>query len=165
MGRGDGIRCNRNYQTLIQEITMNVRKFICTAAVVVGVLGIAYAADENPLADAKAGEWTLAMNKISYPGGSMTNYTYSYVTKVDGKKITVVTQSLKEDGKTGMMAGQPAEIDLDKKGEGEAKGPKPKISDEEIDVKGKKVKCKKTETENETNGVKSTSIVWMSNEI
>jgi len=46
-----------------------------------------------------------------------------------------------------------------------ADGPKPKTGCEEIEVAGKKLKCDWTETESETNGVKSVTRVYTSQEI
>src|SRR5438132_1455226 len=54
-------------------------------------------AEDNPLAKAKAGEWIIQKSVIS---GTMTMGVYMFVSKVDGKKVTIVTQPLKADMKT-----------------------------------------------------------------
>jgi hypothetical protein len=144
---------------------VNVRRIAIAAALLFCALGFARG-DEEPLADAKVGEWTLMKQKISWPGGSAVSFVYAYVSKVDGRKVSVVTQTLNEDGKTGLMAGVTTVRDLDKKPEpGDAKATKATVSYEDLDVNGKKIKCKKTETEVLTNGVTATTTTWVSNDV
>jgi hypothetical protein len=115
----------------------------------------------NPLEKAKEGQWIQSKSVA----GGMTTQMYQWVSKVDGKKITLRTQILNADGKTAMMAGTDGVIDLAQTGSsapaGSADAPKPAISDDEVEVKGKKLKCKKIE-------VKSgpiTSTTWISEEV
>ncbi|MEZ0227847.1 MAG: hypothetical protein ACAI25_04430 [Planctomycetota bacterium] len=115
----------------------------------------------NPLEKAKEGQWVLQKTTAS----GFTSHIYQWVSKVDGKKITLRTQILNADGKSAMAAANDVVIDLEKKEGGSAApaadAPKPTISDDEVEVKGKKVKCKKIEVT--VNGVASTT--WISDEI
>jgi hypothetical protein len=139
---------------------VNVRRPIVALALL-ALLAPAFA-DDAPIADAKVGEWELMKTTSTLPIGTDVKFIYLWVSKVEGKKITVMIQTLREDQKTGLAAPQASVVDLDKKPD---KTSEPKVSDEEIEIKGKKVRCKKTETTTDTPKGKVTVVAWTTNEV
>lgn len=144
---------------------MNLRRLALAPALVLALLASAHAGDPKPMEKAKAGEWVL--DKIVASG--FTTFQYMWIAKVDGRKVTVNVQMLKEDGKTALMPPSSSLVDLDMKGPEPKKGEEPKVlktSEEEVEIKGKKIKCTRTETEQDVVGSGRLVIVsWASNEI
>jgi hypothetical protein len=139
-----------------EALTVNRRPLV-VLALSLAVLAVARA-DDNPLGKSKLGEWIIQKTVIS---GTMTVGTYMFVSKIDGKKVTIVTQPLKEDMKTPAGPAQVRQpVDTEK--------PLPalkddkKVGEEEIELKGKKLKCKKTENTSES---KTTTTTWSSSEV
>jgi len=139
---------------------MNVRRALLSVALVLGVVVGARAGD-RPMDKAKAGEWVLEKNVAS----GFTTWTYMWIAKVDGRKVTVMVQLLKDE-QLGLAPGQPTVVDLDKPDAPPPPGSKPKTSEEEVEVKGRKLKCTKTESEVEIQGVgKMATTTWTAAEI
>jgi hypothetical protein len=135
------------------------RRTLLAASLALAVLAVARA-DDPPLSKAKVGEWTLQKQVIS---GSMTLGVYMYVSKVEGKKVTIVTQPLAADMKTPSAAAQTHNpIDLEKY---QANKDEKKLADEDVEVKGKKIKCRKTESTTDTSSGKVTTTTWSSSDI
>jgi hypothetical protein len=137
---------------------MSLRKLLLVALLVAVAR-----AEDSPLARAKKGEWVLEKYVVTYPGGQTTFHNYAWIEKVDGKKVTLKRQPVKEDGKTGLDAARDREIDLDKLAS--ASGDK-KVSEEEVEVKGKKLKCRKVERTEPADGpAKPVTITWTSSDV
>ena len=138
-----------------------VRRVIVSLVLFAALAAAAYAGDPRPLDKAKVGEWVLEKSTAS----GFTSWTYMWISKVEGRRVTVMTQLLKDE-KNAIAPGQPTLVDLDKPDGAPKDAPKPKTSEEEIVVKGRALKCTKTETETEIQGLgKMTSTVWSSPEI
>jgi hypothetical protein len=149
---------------------VNVRRPIFAAIVCAALLVVQARADDakNPLEKAKAGQWVLQKITTKYSGMNTTTLSYTWVDRVEGRKVILKTQTLNPDGKTAMMAAAETPYDLEAKSERAEKkeaAPKPTVTEEEIEVKGKKMKCQKTETTSEIGGAKTTTTTWTSSEI
>jgi hypothetical protein len=140
---------------------MITRRFVVALVALAAFAGDASAQSKSPLENAKTGQWVL--QKSTAAGN--TTWLYQWVKAVEGKKITLRTQILNADGKTGMMAGNDSVIELGgQPSTAPAPGgdaPKPKITDDEVELKGKKLKCKKTEIATGP----SLSTTWTSDEV
>lgn len=143
---------------------MLLRRLFLALALPLALLTAVHAGDPKPIEKAKVGEWVL--EKVVTSG--FTSYEYLWIAKVEGRKVTVHVQMLKDDGKTAMMPAQASVVDLDAKPDPTKKvdEPKTKTSEEEVEIKGKKIKCLKTEAEQDIQGTgKLTTVSWSSNEI
>ncbi len=124
---------------------------------------VAARAEDSPLARSKVGEWVLQKQVITGGGAALTLGTYMWVSKVDGRKVTIMTQPLGADLKTPSDAAQTSKpIDLDKlAADANAK----KLGEEEVEAKGTKLKCTKSETTNDTPQGKLTTTTWTSSDV
>ena|SRR5579871_4855373 len=127
--------------------------------IVVALATLALAEEEkHPLAAAKGGEWLLTKTVHTTSEKTETSWLYRWVSKVDGNKVTVMVQVMKDD-KVAQMAPAPTYHDLGAKIEDRYAGGK--VSDDEIEHKGKKLKCKKVELKKDDHTV----TFWRSTEI
>ncbi len=137
------------------------RRPLAALAFSLALLAVAHA-DENPFAKSKVGEWIIQKNVIS---GTMTTIDYVFVSKVDGKKVTLGRQVLNNDAKTAngpVRYAQPIDTEKPLPASKDEK----KLGDEEVELKGKKMKCKKVEsTAADSRGDKMTTTTWTSSEI
>jgi hypothetical protein len=136
------------------------RRPLVALALSLAVVALARA-DENPLAKAKAGEWVIQKNVVA---GMRPFGTFTFIAKVDGKKVTVASQPLAEDMKTATAAAQTRDPVESDKALPASKDDK-RLADEEIEAKGKKLKCKKTESIVETKDGKFVTTTWTSSEV
>src|SRR5262249_30735251 len=113
-------------------------------------------------ADDKAGQWVLRRHLAS----GFTSHVYSWVDKVEGRKVHRKLQLLDPDGKTAVTTPEETVIDLDApRPRGDGKEPKPKTGADAVECRGKRLECTRTETTSDALGLKMTTIVWTSAEV
>jgi hypothetical protein len=119
---------------------VNARRLALPATFLL-VAALAQAEDApDPIATAKEGEWVLQKVVSSYGGMTMTQLLYMWVSKVEGRKLTLGLQIMKDE-KRGMMPPFFSPVDLDHR-----EKPAPaKVSQEDVERDGKKLKCWKRE--------------------
>lgn len=140
---------------------MNARRLACLAAVVLAV-AVARADDgPDPIATAKEGEWVLQKVDSEYGGMKITQLLYMWVSRIEGRKITLGLQFLKDDKKHGTQPPFFSPVDLDhREGQGSRKAG-PQWTQEEREHGGKKLACWKKEevTDSPVGKVKTTTWV------
>jgi hypothetical protein len=144
-----------------------VRRSLVLAGLLAGTAVLAFADDlPDPYKNAKAGSWTIEKGVTNVPGKEPRGeFTYRWVSKVDGRNVTVSTQAIKDDLKTGIAPARTMVVDGAKKAEENAaaiRDKKATVTDDEIELKGKKLKCKRVERQ-AAGGV--TIILWVTDEI
>ncbi len=120
----------------------------------------------GPLDSAQVGQWVVEKSTAS----GMTSHVLKWVSKVEGKKLTLRTQMLNPDLTTGMLPANEMTMDL---GATPMPGavpsvpapggpvPEARITEESLTVGGRAVRCKRMEVE--MGGMVSRS--WMSDQI
>jgi hypothetical protein len=129
----------------------------------IGLLSVASATDTrpNPLAQAKAGQWTI--HRTASPS-SLTDetFTYEWVVKVDGRKVVIRTQPLDRDLERGLASPVESTLDVD--------APTPPIvespaGEEELLIHGTRLLCRKVETVEIMSEGMTKTISWLSDRI
>jgi hypothetical protein len=89
------------------------------------------------------GEWTLQRDTTIGPVGSAgeTAYLYAWISRVDGKKITVMHQLVDVTGKNGLTLPKPNVVES--LGDAKRLNPASHYPEETITVKGKTFSCRK----------------------
>jgi len=146
-------------------IEMRALKIVCAAALVAAAAGPVHAQDVKRLETAKAGQWIFAKSSSTLDGKTETRYVYQWIAQVDGRRVTVKTQLLHEDGKNAITPAREIVYDLDAKIGALVKPTSERMTDEVIEIKGKKLRCKKTEQVWDANNVVSRTIQWTSIEV
>jgi hypothetical protein len=129
----------------------------------IGLLSVVSATDTrpSPLAQAKAGQWTI--HRTMGPS-SLTDetFTYEWVVKVEARKVVIRTQPLDRDLERGLASPVESTFDLD--------APAPPIvespaGEEELNIHGTRLLCRKVETVEILNQGMTKTISWLSDRI
>lgn len=112
-------------------------------------------ADDKP--PVTVGEWALQKDTsvATVGSGETTAYLYVWVSKVDGKRITIMHQLVDAAGKLALS--EPRAKVLTELGDAKKAKPKTAYPEETLEVKGKKFLCRKVQLEGE--------LLWVSPEI
>jgi phosphomevalonate kinase len=156
---------------------MTVRQFGLGALVALAAFALAPAARAGEMVDNpeykmwsgfKAGS-SVTMKMVTEASGMKTEMEQTTtLLEISGDKAVLETKGkMVVSGNAMDMPAQKRDVPakVEKVAGGEGKAPEVKESNEEVSVGGKSLKCKKTESTSESNGMKTTSMVWMSDEI
>jgi hypothetical protein len=140
---------------------VNARRAVLLATFLL-VAALARAEDApDPIATAKEGEWVYQKIDSNYGGLKLTQFLYMWVSKVEGRKLTLGLQIMKDE-KRGMMPPFFSPVDLDHR-----EKPAPaKVSQEDVERDGKKLHCsKREETGVDSPAGKVTTTTWICSEV